>query len=138
LLLDVDLTGLLAGRQAEGSSKGYFSGTKNGRGRQLGRIIASRYDEIVCEQLYDGKVQLEKCLIGLLEMSENVLSLDEERRRHTILRVDGGGGTDGNINWALGRGYFWMSKVKNWQRTRVNWWLRSQIGKVLLNCLVMR
>ena len=117
LLLDVDLTGLLAGRQAEGSSKGYFSGTKNGRGRQLGRIIASRYDEIVCEQLYDGKVQLEKCLIGLLEMNETVLNLDEERRRHTILRVDGGGGTDGNINWALGRGYFWMSKVKNWQRT---------------------
>lgn len=117
LLLDVDLTGLLAGRQAEGSSKGYFSGTKNGRGRQLGRIIASRYDEIVCEQLHDGKVQLEKCLIGLLEMNENALNLDEERRKRTILRVDGGGGTDGNISWALERGYFWMSKVKNWQRT---------------------
>lgn len=117
LLLDVDLTGLLAGRQAEGASKGYFSGTKNGRGRQLGRIVASRYDEIVCEQLYDGKVQLEKCLIGLLEMNETVLNLDEEQRKRVILRVDGGGGTDGNINWALGRGYFWMSKVKNWQRT---------------------
>ena len=117
LLLDVDLTGLLAGRQAEGASKGYFSGTKNGRGRQLGRIITSRYDEIVCEQLYDGKVQLEKCLIGLLEMNETVLNLGEKQRKCTILRVDGGGGTDGNINWALGRGYFWMSKVKNWQRT---------------------
>lgn len=117
LLLDVDLTGLLAGRQAEGASKGYFSGRKNGRGRQLGRVIASRYEEIVCEQLYDGKVQLEKCLIGLLEMNENMLNLDEKRRKHVILRVDGGGGTDGNINWALRRGYFWMSKVKNWQRT---------------------
>jgi len=117
LLLDVDLTGLLAGHQAEGSSKGYFSGTKNARGRQLGRVIASQYEEIVCEQLYDGKVQLEKCLIGLLMMNENVLNLDETRRKRTILRVDGGGGTDGNINWALRRGYFWMSKVKNWQRT---------------------
>jgi len=117
LLLDVDLTGLLAGRQAEGSSKGYFSGTKNARGRQLGRVLASRYEEIVCEQLCDGKVQLEKCLIGLLERSETVLDLNEIRRKRTLLRVDGGGGTDSNINWALRRGYFWMSKVKNWQRT---------------------
>ena len=117
LLLDIDLTGLLAGRQAEGSSKGYFSGKKNARGRQVGRVIASQYDEIACEQLYDGKVQLEKCLIGLIKMAEKVLDLDEDRRKGTILRVDGGGGTDGNINWSALRGYFWMSKVKNWQRT---------------------
>ena len=117
LLLDVDLTGLLAGKQAEGSSKGYFSGTRNARGRQLGRVSASGYDEIVGEQLYDGKVQLETGLPGLVEMAEKVLDLDENRRKRTILRVDGGGGTDGNINWALRRGYFWMSKVKNWQRT---------------------
>ena len=117
LLLDVDLTGLLAGKHAEGSTKGYFSGAKNGRGRQMGRVLASQYDEIVNEELYDGKVQLEKCLIGLIKMTENVLDLDENRRRNTVLRVDGGGGTDGNINWALLRDYFWMSKVKNWQRT---------------------
>lgn len=113
LLLDVDLTGLVAGRQAEGASKGYFSGAKNARGRQLGRVIASQYDEIVYEQLYDGKVQLEKSLIGLVEMTETVLDLNAQRRNRAILRVDGGGGTDGNINWALARGYFWMSKVKN-------------------------
>ena len=117
LRLDVDLTGLLAGKQAEGSSKGYFSGKKNTRGRQMGRVSASRYDEIVCEQLYDGKVQLEKCWMGWVEMTENVLDLDEHRRKGTILRVDGGGGTDGNIDWSLLCGYFWMSKVKNWQRT---------------------
>ena len=117
LLLDIDLTGLLAGKQAEGSTKGYFSGAKNARGRQLGRVIASDYDEIVYEQLYDGKVQLEKCLIGLIKMTENVLDLNKNRRKSTILRVDGGGGTDGNVDWALLRDYFWMSKVKNWQRT---------------------
>jgi hypothetical protein len=118
LVLDIDLTGLLAGQQAEGASKGYFSGTKNKRGRQLGRVWSSQYDEIVYEQLYDGKVQLEKCLIELLSASENVLDVEEKQRKRTILRVDGGGGTDGNINWALQRGYFWMSKVKNWQRTQ--------------------
>jgi hypothetical protein len=118
LLLDIDLTGLLAGRQAEGASKGYFSGTKNKRGRQLGRVWSSQYGEIVHEQLYDGKVQLEKCLIDLLEATEVVLGVEEKRRKRSILRVDGGGGTDGNINWALERGYFWLSKVKNWQRTQ--------------------
>ena len=50
-------------------------------------------------------------------MAETVLDLDETRQKRTILRVDGGGGTDGNIDWALLRNYFWMSKVKNWQRT---------------------
>jgi hypothetical protein len=118
LLLDIDLTGLLAGKQAEGASKGYFSGTKNKRGRQLGRVWSSQYEEIVCEQLYDGKVQLEKCLTKLIESSESVLGLEEKQRKRTILRVDGGGGTDSNINWALKRGYFWFSKVKNWQRTQ--------------------
>ena len=47
LLLDVDLTGILAGKTAEGSEKGYFSGERNGRGRQVGRVYASQYDEIV-------------------------------------------------------------------------------------------
>lgn len=42
LLLDVGLTGLLAGKQAEGSEKGYFSGERNGRGRQVGRVYASQ------------------------------------------------------------------------------------------------
>jgi len=33
-LLDVDMTGMPAGRQGEGVSKGYFAGQKNKRGRQ--------------------------------------------------------------------------------------------------------
>lgn len=118
LLLDIDFSGLLAGKQAEGASKGYFSGARNARGRQVGRVVATQYDEIVCEQLYKGSVQLEKGLIGLVEMAENVLNLDEEKRKRTILRIDAGGGTDANINWGLLRGYLWMSKVKNWPRTK--------------------
>jgi len=98
LLLDVDLTGMLAGKKAEGSQKGYFSGERNGRGRQIGRVYASQYDEIVHEQLYPGKVQLEASLLELVEMAESVLDSHENRRKRTILRVDGGGGTDKNID----------------------------------------
>ncbi len=118
LLLDVDLTGMLAGKKAEGSQKGYFSGERNGRGRQIGRVYASQYDEIVHEQLYPGKVQLEASLLELVEMAENVLDSHENRRKRTILRVDGGGGTDKNIDQLLLDCYWILIKVKNWQRTQ--------------------
>lgn len=117
LLLDIDLTGMLAGRKAEGSEKGYFSGERNGHGRQVGRVYASQYDEIVHEQLYPGKVQLEASLLELVEMAENVLDSNENRRKRTIVRVDGGGGTDKNIDQLLLDGYWLLIKVKNWQRT---------------------
>ncbi len=117
LLLDVDLTGLLAGKQTEGSEKGYFSGKRNGRGRQVGRVLASQYDEIVVEQLYPGKVQLEANLQEMVKQAENVLALGEKRRKRTVVRVDGGGGTDKHINWLLLRHYWILVKAKNWQRT---------------------
>ena len=118
LLLDVDLTGMIAGKTAEGSEKGYFSGERNGRGRQVGRVYASQYDEIVNEQLYSGKVQLEVSLLELVKMAENVLDSDENRRKRTIVRVDGGGGTDKNIDQLLLAGYWILMKVKNWQRAQ--------------------
>jgi len=118
LLLDVDLTGMIAGKKAEGSEKGYFSGERNGRGRQVGRVYASQYDEIVNEQLYSGKVQLEASLLELVKMTEKVLDSDENCRKRTLVRVDGGGGTDKNIDQLLLDGYWTLMKVKNWQRTQ--------------------
>ena len=118
LLLDIDLTGLLAGKQAQGSQKGYFSGERNGRGRQVGRVYARQYDEIVHEQLYPGKVQLEASLLELVALAETVLDSNENRRKRTIVRVDGGGGTDKNIDQLLLDLYWILIKVKNWQRTQ--------------------
>ena len=116
-VLDIDMSALLSGKQAEGASKGYFSGHENRRGRQLGRVIASLYDEIVCEKLYSGTQQLDTNLPELIKMAEKVLGLDENRRKRTIVRVDAGGGTDANINFYLDRDYFGITKAKNWQRT---------------------
>jgi hypothetical protein len=115
-LLDVDVTGMPAGRLGEGVTKGYFAGEKNCRGRQLGRVLASWYDEIVVDKLYNGKRQLDGSLPELVLEAEKALNLDESRRRRTILRVDGGGGTDGNIQWMLESGYHLIIKTKNWHR----------------------
>ena len=40
-LLDVDVTGMPAGRLGQGVTKGYFAQQKNRRGRQLGRVLAT-------------------------------------------------------------------------------------------------
>lgn len=115
-LLDIDMTGMPAGRLGEGVSKGYFAGEKNRRGRQLGRVLASWYDEIVVDKLYNGKRQLDVSLSELVLTAEEALDFDETKRSRTVLRVDGGGGKDENINWILNRGYHVMIKVKNWRR----------------------
>jgi len=115
-VLDVDMSGMPAGSQGEGVTKGYFSGQKNRRGRQLGRVTATLYDEIVVERLYTGKAQLEQSLQSLVLAAEEVLELDGARRARTVVRVDGGGGRDEDVNWLLRRGYWVVVKVKNWQR----------------------
>jgi hypothetical protein len=48
--------------------------------------------------------------------AEDLLALTDTRRKRTILRVDGGGGDDANVQWALARGYQLLLKVHNWQR----------------------
>src|SRR4051812_23230589 len=59
-LLDVDMSGMPCGPKAALATKGYFAKQRNRRGRQLGRVLASRYGEVVSDQLFDGKTQLTK------------------------------------------------------------------------------
>jgi len=115
-LLDVDTSGMPAGKQGEQVTKGFFSGRKGRRGRQLGRVLATDYGEIVVDRLFSGKIQLETSFQQLVEEAEDVMDLGPDRRKRTILRVDAGAGADKDINWALGRGYGLLTKVKNWQR----------------------
>ena len=117
-LLDVDLTGLPCGKKCEFASKGYFAHQRHRRGRQLGRVLATRYDEIVAEQLYEGKTQLPAAFGPLVEAAEQILALDQEKRLRTILRVDAGGGTLEDVNWALERGYLYHGKDFSGMRVR--------------------
>lgn len=117
-LLDIDMTGMPAGRQGEAVSKGYFAGSKNRRGRQLGRVLATHYQEILVDRLYPGKRQLDKSLSELVSHAEAVLALTPQQRCRTILRIDAGGGDDADINWVLARDYPLLVKVKNWRRAQ--------------------
>jgi hypothetical protein len=115
-LLDIDMSGMPAGRQGEGVEKGYFARQKNKRGRQLGRVYATLYDEIVSERLYCGKTQLNRSLLELVTDAEGILNLNRGLRKRTILRIDGGGGNDADINWLLASGYQLLVKVTHWKR----------------------
>lgn len=115
-LFDIDMTGLPAGRLSEGATKGYFANRKNCRGRQLGRVIASQYDEVIVDRLFEGKRQLDVNLPELITQLETALELTENQRKNSLLRIDGGGGSDDDINWMLTRGYQGLVKTHNWQR----------------------
>jgi len=104
-LLDADMTGRPCGKKAKFATKGYFAKQRNRRGRQEGYVIGSWYEEIVVERLFDGKTQLNTALRPLLEAAENILELDEVKRKRTILRIDSGGGSLDDINWLLGKDY---------------------------------
>jgi hypothetical protein len=113
-LMDVDMSGMPAGRQGEGCEKGYFAKQKNKRGRQLGRVYATLYDEIISERLYAGKTQLNRSLQELVADAETVLNFNPGFCKRTILRIDGG--NDADINWLLARGYKVLVKVTHWKR----------------------
>ena len=82
----------------------------------MGRVYATLYDEIVSERLYPGKTQLNRSLMDLVTDAETILNLNPGFRKRTILRIDGGGGNDADINWLLGRGYQLLVKVTHWKR----------------------
>ena len=104
-VLDVDMSGLPCGPKAALATKGYFAKQRNRSGRQLGRVLASRYDEVVVDRLFDGKTQLTGALQPLVKAAEQTLKLDAVKRQRSIVRLDAGGGSLDDVNWLLERGY---------------------------------
>src|SRR2546429_7555121 len=100
------------------ATKGYFANQPPRGGRQLGRVLASRYGEIVVDRLFDGKTQLTRALQPLLLAAEETLQLDEDKRRQTIVRVDAGGGSLDDVNWLLARGYLVHCKDYSGQQAK--------------------
>jgi hypothetical protein len=109
-VLDVDMSGLPCGKKAALATAGYFAKQRNRRGRQLGRVLATRYHEIVVDRLFDGKTQLITALLPLVSAAERTLELDAARRQRTLIRIDAGAGSVADINWLLFRGYHVLAK----------------------------
>src|SRR5207302_1065718 len=82
----------------------------------LGRVLATDQEEIVVDQLFPGNVALVTALPLLVEAAERRLELTLAQRARTILRVDAGGGSMGDLNWALERGYQVHAKYFSSQR----------------------
>jgi len=117
-LLDIDLSGQPCGPKAAFASKGYFAHQRNRRGRQLGRVWASWYQEIVVDHIYPGNITLHSVLPELLKQAQQVLALDLSRRQRTILRIDGHGGSLKQVNAMLSQGYQLQTKEGNWRRAQ--------------------
>jgi hypothetical protein len=110
LVVEVDLTGLRASKNSEDSTKGYFSGERNATGRQLLRVSAPQYKEVLFEKLYPGNTTSCEVLKESLKETERFVELDAAKRRRTLIRLDGGFGTDANLNWLCWRGYEFITK----------------------------
>jgi len=88
-VLDVDMSGMPCGPKAAFASKGYFAKQRNRRGRQLGRVLATGYEEVVVDRLFDGKTQLTKALQPLMQAAEQTLELDERTPWCASMRAAG-------------------------------------------------
>lgn len=119
LVLDVDMMSMPTECQGEGVMKGYFSYHRGRRGRQLGRVCASEYDEVLVDRLYDGRRQLEHSVLELVDAAVHVLTRaapdTENLRKQLVLRMDAGGGTAENINSLLTHNYAVLTKLHSWR-----------------------
>jgi hypothetical protein len=116
LVLDIDLTGLPCSKHYEGSCKGYFADCKPGTtGRQLYRVSASQYNELVYQQVFAGNTPsatLEN-FKQMLKAAFAVLGLKAKHKRRVLIRLDGGFGTTAIINYLLEEGYQFVVKLGN-------------------------
>jgi hypothetical protein len=104
-LLDADMSGMPCGPKAAFATPAYFARQRNRRGRQLGRVVASLYDEVLLDQVFPGTTQLVTALPQLIVAAATTLELDAAKRARTIVRVDAGGGSVDDINFLLRQGY---------------------------------
>jgi hypothetical protein len=121
LILDVDMTGLPCSKHYQGAEAGYFAGCKKGTtGRQLARVSASQYDEIVYEQIFPGNTPCMDLAVfkQLLEGALAVLGLAGIAKGQILIRLDGGYGTSEIINYLLAEGYQFVVKLYNGLRAR--------------------
>jgi Transposase DDE domain group 1 len=111
LWIDVDVTPLPIGAQAEGSERTWMGRNRRKTGRKTLRFTASDYREILHETLLRGKASAVPALKMALGERETHLGWTRERRQRIVLRLDGGFGTTEILHWLLSRGYQVVAKI---------------------------
>src|SRR5438093_5792359 len=125
LWVDVDVTPLPIGAQAEGSERTWMGRNRSKTGRKILRWTASAYREILHETLLRGKASAVPALKTALGALETRLGWTRERRQRIVLRLDGGFGTTDGLNWLLSRGSQVVAKIRHSGRVRQ---LRQTLG----------
>jgi hypothetical protein len=125
LWVDVDVTPLPIGVQAEGSERTWMGRNRSKTGRKTLRVTASAYRDILHETLLRGKASAVPALRAALEEVETRLGWTRERRQRIVLRLDGGFGTTEVLNWLLSRGSQVVAKISHSGRVRK---LRQALG----------
>jgi Transposase DDE domain group 1 len=125
LWVDVDVTPLPIGAQAEGSERTWMGRNRSKTGRKTLRVTASDYREILHETLLRGKASAVPALKTVVGELETHLRWTRERRQRIVLRLDGGFGTTAVLNWLLSRGYQVVAKISHSGRVRK---LRQALG----------
>jgi hypothetical protein len=125
LWVDVDITPLPIGVQAEGSERTWMGRNRSKTGRKVLRWTASDYREILHETLLRGKASAVPALKAALGELETRLGWTREQRQRIVLRLDGGFGTTAVLNWLLSRGYQVVAKISHSGRVRK---LRQALG----------
>src|SRR5919202_3912443 len=118
LWVDVDVTPLPIGAQAEGSERTWMGRNRSKTGRKVLRWTASASKEILHETLLRGQASAVPALKTALGELETHLGWTRERRQRMGLRLDGGFGTTDVLNWLLSRGYQVVAKISHWGRVR--------------------
>jgi len=125
LWVDVDITPLPIGAQADGSERTWMGRNRSKTGRKVLRWTASDYREILHETLLRGKASAVPALKTALGELETRLGWTRERRQRVVLRLDGGFGTTEILNWLLSRAYQVVAKISHSGRVRK---LRQAVG----------
>jgi hypothetical protein len=125
LWVDVDVTPLPIGAQAEGRERPWMGRNRSKTGRKGLRWTARDYREILHETLLRGKASAVPALKAALGELETRLGWTRERRQRIVLRLDGGFGTTEVLNWLLSRGYQGVAKISHSGRVRK---LRQALG----------
>jgi hypothetical protein len=129
LIVDIDMTSLPCSKTAQAACPGYFAGCKKGTsGRQLLRVSASQYDEIIYQQVLPGNAVchdlalLQLVLVALWQILRNCAggagTTAANARARIILRLDGGFGTAAIVNYLLAEGYQVVVKQFNGLRSQ--------------------
>lgn len=100
-VVEADRSGMPCGKQAAFATQGYVAHQRHRRGRPLGRVVATRYDDIVGARLCGGTTQLPSALQPWVQATEQTRELDAGTRRRTGWRMEAGGGRVADVNWLL-------------------------------------